>query len=72
MRAFDEDWQPHVESFPPGHYWTPEDGLVRFGRAVPSDDDLEPFDGPSEPGAPIPKPSWTRSATASYAPSGGR
>ena len=43
-----------VESFPPGHYWTPEDGLVRFGRAVPADAYLEPFDGPSEPGAPIP------------------
>ena len=54
MRAFDEDLQPFVESFPPGHYWTPEGGLVRFGRAVPSGEDLEPFDGPAEPGAPIP------------------
>src|ERR671910_871597 len=54
MRAFDEDLQPSVESFPPGHYWTPKDGLVRFGRTVPADDDLEPIDGPSEPGAPIP------------------
>jgi len=54
MRAFDEALQPSVESFPPGHYWTPEDGLVRFGRAMPADADLEPFDGPSEPGAPIP------------------
>lgn len=54
MRAFDEDWQPYVEVFPPGHYWTPEGGLVRFGRAVPRPEDLEPFDGPSEPGAPIP------------------
>ena len=54
MRAFDEGWQPFVESFPPGHYWTPEGGLVRFGRAVPADEDLEPFDGPSEPGASIP------------------
>jgi asparagine synthase (glutamine-hydrolysing) len=26
MRAFDEDWQPSVESFLPGHYWTPEEG----------------------------------------------
>ena len=34
MRAFDEDWQPDVESFPPGHYWTPEGGLVEF--AAPS------------------------------------
>jgi asparagine synthase (glutamine-hydrolysing) len=54
MRAFDEGWQPFVESFPPGHYWTPEGGLVRFGRAVPAGEDLEPFDGPSEPGASIP------------------
>src|SRR3712207_2326506 len=54
MRAFDEELQPSVESFPPGHYWTPEDGLVRFDRAVPEDDDLEPIEGPSEPGASIP------------------
>ena len=54
MHAFGEALQPSVESFPPGHYWTPEDGLVRFGRAVPADAYLEPFDGPSEPGAPIP------------------
>ena len=54
MRAFDEEWQPLVESFPPGCYWTPEEGLVRFGRAVPREEDLEPFEGPSEPGVPIP------------------
>lgn len=54
MGAFDEDRQPSVESFPPGHYWTPGAGLVRFGRAVPEDRDLEPFDGPTEPGAPVP------------------
>ena len=54
MRAFDAEWQPLVESFPPGHYWTPEDGLVRFGAAVPEKADLEPIDGPSEPGASIP------------------
>jgi asparagine synthase (glutamine-hydrolysing) len=56
MRAFDKDWQPDVEIFPPGHYWTPEDGLVRFDTAVPRDkEDLEHFEGPSEPGAPIPE-----------------
>ena len=56
MRAFDEDWQPLVESFPPGHYWTPEEGLVRFGYAVPRDEEkLQQFDGPSEPGAEIPE-----------------
>lgn len=54
MQAFDEEWQARVESFPPGHYWTPEDGLVRFAAAVPPPEDLEPIDGPSEPGAPIP------------------
>ncbi len=55
MRAFDEEWQSFVESFPPGHYWTPQDGLVRFGTAVPNKADLENIDGPSEPGAPIPE-----------------
>ena len=53
IRAFDPDWQPYVEAFPPGHYWTPESGLVRFADAVPEagHDQLE---GPSEPGAPVP------------------
>ena len=54
MSAFDEDWQSDVESFPPGHYWTPEGGLVEFAKPVPPKDDLEPFDGPSGPGAEIP------------------
>src|SRR5918994_3687726 len=55
LGAYDEDWQPEAEAFPPGHYWTPEDGLVRFADAVPHDkEDLEQFEGPSEPGAPIP------------------
>ncbi len=55
LRAFDEDWQSDVQAFPPGHYWTPEDGLVRFDYAVPRDKDkLHKFDGPSEPGAQIP------------------
>ncbi len=35
MRAFDAAWQPLVEAFPPGHYWTPERGLERFASAVP-------------------------------------
>ena len=38
--AFDEDWREAVEFFPPGYYWTPGDGLVRFARAVPAN--LEP------------------------------
>jgi len=56
LRAFDEDWQSDVEAFPPGHYWTPEGGLVRFDYAVPRDKErLHKFEGPSEPGAPIPQ-----------------
>src|SRR3954471_18159444 len=35
MSAFDPDWQRFVEVFPPGHYWTPQRGLVRFAAAVP-------------------------------------
>jgi asparagine synthase (glutamine-hydrolysing) len=54
MRSFDEAWQPDVEVFPPGHYWTPATGLVRFAAAVPHNpDDLEHFEGPSQPGATI-------------------
>src|SRR3954454_15796978 len=36
MSAFDRDWQRHVEVFPPGHYWTPQRGLVRFADAAPA------------------------------------
>jgi asparagine synthase (glutamine-hydrolysing) len=35
MAAFDRDWQRFVEVFPPGHYWTPQRGLVQFAAAVP-------------------------------------
>lgn len=28
MKAFDDDWRPLVEPFPPGHTWTPDGGLV--------------------------------------------
>lgn len=34
MGAFDPDRQADVELFPPGHYWTPDGGLVRFASAV--------------------------------------
>ena len=55
LGAYDEDWLGEVEAFPPGHYWTPEGGLVRFRAAVPEKDEaLNRFDGPTEPGAPIP------------------
>ena len=35
ISAFAPDWMPHVEAFPPGCHWTPEDGLTRFSSAVP-------------------------------------
>jgi len=61
MRTFDEDWRPHVELFPPGHYWTPDGGMVPFATAVTHDTRvLERFDGPSEPGAPVPDAILTR------------
>jgi asparagine synthase (glutamine-hydrolysing) len=37
MAAFDPDWLPYVEVFPPGYVWTPEGGLERFARAVPAE-----------------------------------
>jgi asparagine synthase (glutamine-hydrolysing) len=36
MHAFDPEWQALVEPFPPGHSWTPDDGLRRFASAVPA------------------------------------
>lgn len=54
MRAFDPSWLPEVEVFPPGHYWTPRTGLVRFEHAVPGRA-LKPVPGPEAPGAPIPE-----------------
>ncbi len=35
MQAFGPEWRPSVEIFPPGCYWTPEGGLVRFSDATP-------------------------------------
>ncbi len=54
MRAFDPAWLPLVEVFPPGHYWTPDTGLVRFERAVPASS-LKRYPGPDSPDAPIPE-----------------
>ena len=59
MAAFDEEWQRLVEPFPPGCAWTPQDGLIRFARAVP--DGLEWMPGPTTPGAAAP-PSPARHA----------
>ncbi|RZQ62838.1 asparagine synthase (glutamine-hydrolyzing) [Amycolatopsis suaedae] len=36
LRAFAPADRPLVESFPPGHCWTPSGGLVRFADAVPA------------------------------------
>jgi asparagine synthase (glutamine-hydrolysing) len=45
LKAFDPDVRPWVETFPPGHYWTPEAGLHRFATAVP-DRVRQPLDRP--------------------------
>lgn len=54
LGAFDADWLPAVEFFPPGHYWTQESGLVRFQHTVPRGlEKQDTFDSPSELGAEI-------------------
>ncbi len=53
MRAFDPPWLPDVEVFPPGHFWTPSRGLVRFEHAVP-ERALRWFPPPESPDEPIP------------------
>jgi asparagine synthase (glutamine-hydrolysing) len=52
MHVFDEDWQPHVEPFPPGCHWTPDDDLQRFAPPIPEQPDV--LAGPARPGGPIP------------------
>jgi len=32
LQAFEPEWRPVVEEFPPGHVWTPDEGLVRYGE----------------------------------------
>jgi asparagine synthase (glutamine-hydrolysing) len=55
MQSFDEDWQPDIEAFPPGHYWTPETGLERFDACVPRHPDkFEHSKGLPKSGASIP------------------
>ena len=44
MHVFDVAEQPLVEPFPPGHFWTPEDGLVRFASSVPHEIVAPPAD----------------------------
>jgi asparagine synthase (glutamine-hydrolysing) len=53
VKAFDEEWQADVELFPPGHAWTPEDGLVEFRAPVP-DPVPDEVDPPEVPEAPTP------------------
>lgn len=50
IRAFEESWRPYVESFPPGHYWTPEEGFRRFATPVP-DVPSTTWEEPVDPGA---------------------
>lgn len=37
MACFPRSWLPHVRPFPPGCYWTPQDGVTRFAHAVDPD-----------------------------------
>jgi asparagine synthase (glutamine-hydrolysing) len=56
MGAYDEDWLPSVEVFPPGHYWTPQNGLVPYAEAVPGEAKTkEAFERPSEPADDVPE-----------------
>jgi len=45
MAAFEAEWLPRVETFPPGCHWTPENGLERFSAAVPAASRVAP-EGP--------------------------
>ncbi|MEV6262659.1 asparagine synthase (glutamine-hydrolyzing) [Streptomyces sp. NPDC051784] len=36
LRAFAPEVQPRAEIFPPGHWWSPQDGLNRFAEPVPA------------------------------------
>jgi len=55
MAAFDGEWLPHVESFPPGCWWTPDGGLERFASAVPADEEAAPDErtSPARPPAEV-------------------
>ncbi len=41
IKAFDPDRRPALEPFPPGHRWTPEDGLRAF-RSLPKVEPVSP------------------------------
>lgn len=56
MKAYDEEWLPAVEFFPPGHYWTPETGLMRFEHAVsPDSKEMKEHHSPEDIGDEIPE-----------------
>lgn len=57
LRAFDTIWRPDVELFPPGHFWTPQTGLVRYASATPGPDDRLEGVGEDEASANHPLPS---------------
>ncbi len=55
VKAFDRDWQPDVELFPPGHYWTPEEGLAEFRAAVPEEEEVTGVEPPEVPDGAVPE-----------------
>ncbi|PXY32288.1 asparagine synthase (glutamine-hydrolyzing) [Prauserella muralis] len=57
LRAFDVEDRPLVETFPPGHCWSPAGGLVRFADTVPAH--VRPARRAEEPGV------WERSLVKS-------
>jgi asparagine synthase (glutamine-hydrolysing) len=57
MKAYDESWRPFVESFPGGHMWTPEDGLVAWASSPEEVTGLMRSLGPDEP-----PPEWALDA----------
>ncbi len=34
LQAYEPDWRPLVEEFPPGHMWAPQGGLTRYGEVA--------------------------------------
>lgn len=54
--AYDEDWLLSVEVFPPGHYWTPQSGLVPYAEVVTGETETEEtFERPFEPAVDVPE-----------------
>lgn len=51
--AFDPSVRRYVELFPPGHFWSPQEGLVRFARAA-SHDPSHRYPPPAYTGQPTP------------------